>query len=399
MHYTLAGWRIDTRSRTAQRHGRTENLSPRAIKFLDALVSAEGEVVSRSDLIEEIWPDVFVGDDSLTQIVSEVRRKLDDRALIETVSRGGYSLTVPVFRDVTTVQGPLKQQRPEDFNFVAHALCLEARSEMVRCGAGSMARAEALTAEAVELAPECAVTRADRSIALVRLHMYWSQGQDMLHRAVKEAEQSIVLDPTCARGHSALGYALCAFEHWAAAEASHARALACDGRDPVCYHNAAWLMMSEGKNRAAVTFFERVGDLDPDNIKGYLQAARLSLRDDPERSRRNAERALRRAEARLAADPDDTRARTACGMLMALLGEAASAFTTISSIDVSDSAQAIYHASTYAMIGELDQALRTLEALFDNGWRDMHWLDADPTFANIATDQRFLRMRRNVRAA
>lgn len=399
MHLSIGGWRVDFGARTAQKNGSVQHLSPRAIRLLDVLIGADGATLSRSELLDRIWPDVTVSDESLTQVVSELRRKLADRSLIETVSRGGYRLTAPVLREITASASRSPTQTMREVNLAAHALCLEARTELVRCGAGSIERAEELTAEAVDLAPDCPSVRSDRAIALVRRHMYWSESCDMLSRALAEAEKAVALDPGFARAHSVLGYALGAFGHWRAAEAAHGTALALDPRDASCYHHAAWMMMSRRNYRAAVVFFEQTGDLDPQNIKGYLQAACLSVAHDPLRSRRNAERALIRARTRLTCDPTDPRALTASGVLMALMGEPAAAYATIRDIDVSNSAQAVYHASTFAMIGELDRAVLCFEQLFDHGWRDVHWLDADPAFANIAGDRRFRRMRRGLAVA
>ncbi len=270
---------------------------------------------------------------------------------------------------------------------------------MVRCGQGSIERAEQLTAEAVDIAPDCASVRAERSIALARANTYWSEGRRILSEAHTEAEIAVSLDPSSALAQSALGYAHALFGHWEAAEAAHAIALARGDRDPLILHNVAWYLMSRGKWRAAIAYFEQVGDLEPNNIKGFLIAAQLSSGHDALRSRRNAERALRRARARIEVDPSDPRALTASAVLMALLGEAQAAYTSMGQIDVQASSQAIYHASAMALIGETDQALRLLEELFDHGWRDVFWLDADPGLRALKENPKFRRMRHYLTAA
>lgn len=399
MQLSIGRWRLDFGARTAKMDGNVRRLSPRAMRLLEALAEANGATVSRAELLDKVWPDVLVGDDSLTQAVAEVRKELDDRKVIETVARCGYRLTQPVLRNVAPAHMNQAPSLRAATSLEALTLCLEARDETVRCGPGSLERAETLTAEAVDLAPECPVVRADHAIALARSHMYWSGGRNLLNYAMKEAELAVALDRSCARAHSTLGYVLGALGKWEAAEAAHAHALSLDRTDATCFHYAAWLMMSRCKYRAAIAFFEHAGDLETQNIKGYLQAARLSLRYDPARSRKNAERALARARARLAVDGRDTRALTATGVLMALMGEPGAAFATLDEMDVGNCAQAVYHASTFAMLGELDRAVLMFECLFDHGWRDVHWLDADPAFANIAGDRRFKRMRNSLASA
>ena len=88
--------RIDRRLRTAERCGVMLPLQPREFKLLEALASAEGRVVPRSMLLEQVWNLKF---DPRTKIiethVSRLRDKLDQAApgeAIETVRGVGYRL-------------------------------------------------------------------------------------------------------------------------------------------------------------------------------------------------------------------------------------------------------------------------------------------------------------------
>lgn len=398
MHLVLGGWRIDTGARVATNGDATMRLTPRAARLLDVLVQSDGALLTRDALLDLIWPDVTVGDDSLTQVVAEVRRALGDPKIIETIPRSGYRLAQPALRPIEAMEARDAPDPVRDLDLEAYSFCLEARAEVASCGRGSIERADALTAEAAAIAPDSAIISAERAIAMVRTHMYWSEGCDVLPAALAEARRAVALDPRLALAQSALGYAHAAAGHWAAADAAHRIALALDPRDPVICHNAAWLLMSRRQYRQAVVYFEQAGNLEPQNIKGYLMAAQIGRRLDPARGRRNAERALQRARTRLDADPRDPRALSASAVLMALLGEPSAAFTAMESIDVSASAQAIFHASAMAMIGEEKRAVALFEELFDHGWRDACWLDADPAF-DALDDRRFLRMRQRLAAA
>ena len=95
MQLAIDGWRVDPDAREARRGDDVKQLSPRAIRLLQVFSEADGAVLSRADLLDRVWPNVFVSDESLTQVVSEVRRKLGNRELISTVARGGYRLTQP----------------------------------------------------------------------------------------------------------------------------------------------------------------------------------------------------------------------------------------------------------------------------------------------------------------
>ncbi len=71
-------------------------LRPKTLSVLDLLVGAQGKVVTRDTILTEVWPDVSVTDDSLTQCISEIRRAIGDadRAILRTLSKRGYQLTV-----------------------------------------------------------------------------------------------------------------------------------------------------------------------------------------------------------------------------------------------------------------------------------------------------------------
>ncbi|MEM7462678.1 MAG: winged helix-turn-helix domain-containing protein [Pseudomonadota bacterium] len=395
----IDGWRIDIAARIATRNGQIKHLSPRAIRLLSIFADSPGKTFSREELLDRIWPNVVVSDESLSQVVSEIRRTLANRGIIATVSRGGYRLEAAAFASIGPVANQTEQRHESLTDLEAHAICLEARQELVRCGRGAIERAEELTAHAVDLAPGSSMVQSERAIALVRSHLYWSEGRMLLDSALDHAACAVELDPTSAKANSCLGYAHATAGHWAAADIAHQRAIALAPFDASGYHLAAWYLMTRRKEQAAIAFFERVGDLEPGNIKGYLHAAQLAYRFDPARSRRNAERALRRARERLETDPHDMRALAATGLVMALLDEPSSAYATVQGADTSGSAQAIYAASTLALLGETSRALSKIEELFDHGWRDMPWLAVDPAFIRISDHSRFQRLCSGQRAA
>ena len=75
-----AGSRIDLRSRS--------------IDVLRCLAAGAGDIVSKDELMAEVWPDVAVTEDSLTQCISEIRKAIGDDGhdIIRNVPRKGYFL-------------------------------------------------------------------------------------------------------------------------------------------------------------------------------------------------------------------------------------------------------------------------------------------------------------------
>lgn len=70
-------------------------LRPKSYRVLEVLCERRGRLVSKDDLIQQVWPDVFASDDSLAQCVSEIRCALgpEGSGLLRTVPRRGYMLS------------------------------------------------------------------------------------------------------------------------------------------------------------------------------------------------------------------------------------------------------------------------------------------------------------------
>lgn len=73
-------------------------LRPKSLELLHHLVLNAGQVVTREVLLDAIWPNVTVSDESVTQCVRDIRRALGDDAqrLVRTVPKRGYMLTAEV---------------------------------------------------------------------------------------------------------------------------------------------------------------------------------------------------------------------------------------------------------------------------------------------------------------
>ncbi|PZQ85415.1 MAG: hypothetical protein DI549_01675 [Ancylobacter novellus] len=67
-------------------------LRPKSFDVLCYLVEHPGRVIPKEEIMQAVWPDVIVTDESLTRCVSDVRQALDDgaQALIKTIPRRGY---------------------------------------------------------------------------------------------------------------------------------------------------------------------------------------------------------------------------------------------------------------------------------------------------------------------
>jgi TolB-like protein/Flp pilus assembly protein TadD len=70
-------------------------LRRKTLVLLRHFLDNAGRVISRDEIMQVVWPGVFVTDDSIAQCVKDIRRALDDRAqrLLRTLPRRGYLFT------------------------------------------------------------------------------------------------------------------------------------------------------------------------------------------------------------------------------------------------------------------------------------------------------------------
>ena len=98
----IGEFRIDPASRQISRGIQARRVSPKALHVLTVLAQAAGAVVPRDNLLDQVWPEVTVGEEVLTQAIAELRRAFQDKArnprFIETVHKAGYRLLAPVQR-------------------------------------------------------------------------------------------------------------------------------------------------------------------------------------------------------------------------------------------------------------------------------------------------------------
>jgi DNA-binding winged helix-turn-helix (wHTH) protein len=74
--------------------GQEVDLRPKSFQVLTHLAVNAGRLVPKQELIDAVWPDVTVTDESLVQCIRELRQKLgdDEHRLIKTLPRRGYLL-------------------------------------------------------------------------------------------------------------------------------------------------------------------------------------------------------------------------------------------------------------------------------------------------------------------
>jgi len=109
--YCFEGFKLDLDSGCLLQEGREVKLRPKSFELLKYLVERSGRLVGRAELMQAIWPDTFVSDESLAQCLMEVRRALQNESqrLVRTVPRRGYIFVTKVSEPATA---PRSGRRP-----------------------------------------------------------------------------------------------------------------------------------------------------------------------------------------------------------------------------------------------------------------------------------------------
>ena len=91
--YEFGEFRVDPQARVLRRGEELVSLTHKAFDVLLLLIQHGGDVVSKDELMQAVWPDSFVEESNLTQTVFMLRRALGetpDRRYILTVQGRGY---------------------------------------------------------------------------------------------------------------------------------------------------------------------------------------------------------------------------------------------------------------------------------------------------------------------
>ena len=274
------------------RDGTEVRLRAKSLDVLAYLVRHAGRLIAKQELIEAVWPDVAVTDDSLVQCLVEIRRALgDDQAWIHTARAAATDSMATSGRWWTARHcRRLPSAAPGRLPTVVAApsrgrawLLAVASSSMLAVAAAAWAfwgRAPASSPRTAEA--RLAYEEGERSVE--------RRTRESLGQAIAAYERAIALDPTFAPGHAGLADTLVVQGVFGGA------------RPDDSYPRA---------REAAL----RAVELDPTLAEGHVALGHVQVQWD--RDWRGAERSYRRA---LALDPNAPRARMLYALFLGAMG-------------------------------------------------------------------------------
>ncbi len=314
--FSFSGWRAQPDLNRLQGDAGGRNLQPKVMAVLCSLARQAPRVVSKEQLLEDVWGETFVTDEVLTNAIWELRQALGDSArhprYIETIRGRGYRLLHLVEESVEESAGPLPRNRgrgrwkigavavssaivllwlathgfdsaappawapplepgttnPEalrsqDRRLSAQDLYLQGRFLLTSGGQGGRQRALRRFAEAVTRDPSFAPAFAGLADA------YPLDPRKRLQVAARTAaRRAVELDDGLSEAHLALARVLGACDwNWPQAEEALGRAIALDPRDARARASHAALLSLRGRHAQALEEADAAVALAPSSLR------------------------------------------------------------------------------------------------------------------------------------
>lgn len=107
LFYEFGPFRLDLAEKTLLRDGEAVPLTLKVFETLLILVERRGQLIGKAEMMQALWPDSFVGENTLTQNISVLRKALGDgqagQSYVVTLPKRGYRFVAEV-REVWGVE-------------------------------------------------------------------------------------------------------------------------------------------------------------------------------------------------------------------------------------------------------------------------------------------------------
>lgn len=283
MLYSFPPFTLDLTSFQLLKDGRAIAVSPQSLEVLSYLVSRSSMLVTKDDLFRAVWPDVFVTDNALARVVSDLRAALgDDPArprFVQTVARRGYRFIAPIRHGDAGDDAPIVRARHSRETASLDAARLVSNGRLCLESFDHESIAIAITHFGRAIAFDPGFAPAYIGLALAHFWQYESVRHrtdaraDLLALAIEHARCALRLDPLFAESHASLSLFLAAAGQGDDARRAARRALALEPN--YWAHHFRYAHASWGDERLRA--LQRCHDLYPEFAFAYFQAAMVHI--------------------------------------------------------------------------------------------------------------------------
>jgi DNA-binding winged helix-turn-helix (wHTH) protein/Flp pilus assembly protein TadD len=264
--YEFGEFRLEPAERRLMRGGDAVALPPKTYEVLLALVRRAGELVTKRELLDAVWPDAFVEEGILAVHVSGLRKALGEDA-IETVARAGYRFRTAVRRG----NGGLTAARAAEPG--AYEQFGRGRFHLLAASMFEIPKAVAAFRAAAEIDPQYAPAHAGLALArCAEASCRMALPAEAYAEARAAALRALALDGASADAQLALGTVMLFAEwNWSGAERSLGRALELDPHLSEAWLAYGQLLDALGRLEAGLASKLRALERDPFSALAHLQ--------------------------------------------------------------------------------------------------------------------------------
>src|SRR5215470_7405751 len=107
----FGSFQLDLKTQELRRNGIRVRIPDQSIQVLAILLEQSGEVVTRAELQQRLWPNgtIVEFEHGINSVINRLRQALgdspDEPRFIETLPRRGYRFLVPVEKFASAIQG------------------------------------------------------------------------------------------------------------------------------------------------------------------------------------------------------------------------------------------------------------------------------------------------------
>lgn len=117
--YRFGAFRFITSGRILERDGKRIQLAPKVADMLAVFLENAGCVVTKEQLLEQVWPNLFIVESGVTRNISVLRKALEgglaEGSALETIPRRGYRLLVEITGECGSRETPAPPARPAEW--------------------------------------------------------------------------------------------------------------------------------------------------------------------------------------------------------------------------------------------------------------------------------------------
>jgi len=304
--YEFGHFRLHTAEQVLFCAGKPLRLTLKAFAVLRILVENSGHLVTKDELMRQVWPDAYVEEGNLAQAISALRRALGeshqnrrDHEYIETVARRGYRFIAVVnmqhwtsLENLTAANDNDLQKRistllrlqinpagPEKNRFEegytereeAHHLYMRGRYYWAKYTVEGLNKGIDHFRLAIKIDPDYALAYAGLTDCYYRLSNIHLPPGNAVPKGTAAVIKALQRDDALAEAHALLGLIRIFYDHeWPVAESEFKKEIELAPDSALPYNRYGWALGMLGRFDEAITQISRALDLEPRSSEGRV---------------------------------------------------------------------------------------------------------------------------------